>query len=89
MQTRAAMAWKAGEPLTIETIEIEGPKAGEVLVEMMVTRVCDTVRTALRALWKYIDQARADTDTPQAKKKLGSRNSIWPPARTLCVDVVF
>ena len=29
MKTRAAVAWKAGEPLEIETIEIEGPKAGE------------------------------------------------------------
>ncbi len=32
MKTRAAVAWKAAEPLTIETIDLEGPKAGEVLV---------------------------------------------------------
>ena len=42
MQTRAAVAWKAGEPLTIETIDIEGPKAGEVLVEIMATGICHT-----------------------------------------------
>ena len=42
MQTRAAVAWKAGEPLTIETIDIDGPKAGEVLVEIMATGVCHT-----------------------------------------------
>ena len=42
MQTRAAVAWKAGEPLTIETIEIEGPKPGEVLVEIMATGICHT-----------------------------------------------
>jgi S-(hydroxymethyl)glutathione dehydrogenase / alcohol dehydrogenase len=42
MQTRAAVAWKAGEPLTIETIDIEGPKAGEVLVEVMATGICHT-----------------------------------------------
>ena len=42
MKTRAAVAWKAGEPLTVETIEIEGPKAGEVLVEVMATGVCHT-----------------------------------------------
>jgi len=42
MKTRAAVAWKAGEPLTIETIDIEGPKAGEVLVEVMATGVCHT-----------------------------------------------
>src|SRR6476659_9622363 len=42
MQTRAAVAWKAGEPLTIETIEIEGPKAGEVMVEIKATGICHT-----------------------------------------------
>jgi S-(hydroxymethyl)glutathione dehydrogenase/alcohol dehydrogenase len=42
MQTRAAVAWKAGEPLTIETIQLEGPQAGEVLVEVMATGVCHT-----------------------------------------------
>jgi len=42
MKTRAAVAWKAGEPLTIETVEIEGPKAGEVLVEVMATGICHT-----------------------------------------------
>ncbi len=30
MKTRAAFAWAANKPLTIETIEIAGPKAGEV-----------------------------------------------------------
>ena len=42
MQTRAAVAWQAGEPLTIETIDIEGPKAGEVLVEIKATGICHT-----------------------------------------------
>ena len=42
MKTRAAVAYKAGEPLTIETVDLEGPKAGEVLVENMATGVCHT-----------------------------------------------
>src|SRR3569832_1972289 len=42
MKTRAAVAWKAGEPLTIEELAIEGPKAGEVLVEIMATGICHT-----------------------------------------------
>ena len=42
MKTRAAVAWEAGRPLTIETIELGGPKAGEVLVEVMATGVCHT-----------------------------------------------
>ena len=43
MQTRAAVAWAAGKPLAmIETIEVGGPRAGEVLVEIMATGVCHT-----------------------------------------------
>ncbi|MEW5424680.1 S-(hydroxymethyl)glutathione dehydrogenase/class III alcohol dehydrogenase [Amorphus sp. 3PC139-8] len=42
MQTKAAIAWKAGEPLAIETVELDGPKDGEVLVEIMATGVCHT-----------------------------------------------
>jgi S-(hydroxymethyl)glutathione dehydrogenase/alcohol dehydrogenase len=42
MKTRAAVAWKAGEPLTIETIDLDGPKAGEVLVEIKATGICHT-----------------------------------------------
>ena len=42
MQTRAAVAHKAGEPLTIETVELDGPKEGEVLVEMKATGICHT-----------------------------------------------
>src|SRR3954454_19223733 len=42
MKTRAAVAWEAAKPLSIETIELEGPKAGEVLVETMATGICHT-----------------------------------------------
>jgi S-(hydroxymethyl)glutathione dehydrogenase / alcohol dehydrogenase len=42
MQTRAAIAWKAGAPLSIETVELEGPRAGEVLVEIKATGICHT-----------------------------------------------
>jgi len=42
VKSRAAVAWAAKTPLTIETIEIGGPKAGEVLVEIMATGVCHT-----------------------------------------------
>lgn len=42
MKTRAAIAWKAGQPLTIETVDLEGPKAGEVLVEVRATGICHT-----------------------------------------------
>jgi len=42
MQVRAAVAWQAGEPLSIETVALEGPKAGEVLVEIKATGICHT-----------------------------------------------
>ena len=42
MKTRAAVAWKAGEPLTIEDVDLEGPKSGEVLVEIKATGICHT-----------------------------------------------
>lgn len=42
MKTRAAVAYKAGAPLSIETVDLEGPKAGEVLVEIKATGVCHT-----------------------------------------------
>jgi S-(hydroxymethyl)glutathione dehydrogenase/alcohol dehydrogenase len=50
METRAAVAWEAGKPLTIETIRLEGPKAGEVLVEVMATGVCHTDAYTLSGL---------------------------------------
>ena len=50
MKSRAAVAWEANKPLTIETIDIEGPKAGEVLVEIMATGVCHTDAYTLSGL---------------------------------------
>ncbi|MEM7366276.1 MAG: S-(hydroxymethyl)glutathione dehydrogenase/class III alcohol dehydrogenase [Pseudomonadota bacterium] len=42
MKSRAAVAWEAGKPLTIEEIEVAGPKAGEVLIRTVATGVCHT-----------------------------------------------
>ena len=42
MKSRAAIAWAAGQPLTIEEIDVEGPRAGEVLVRLVATGVCHT-----------------------------------------------
>ena len=42
METRAAVAYEAGKPLTIETVTLAGPKAGEVLVEIKATGICHT-----------------------------------------------
>ncbi|MEQ8997411.1 MAG: S-(hydroxymethyl)glutathione dehydrogenase/class III alcohol dehydrogenase [Coleofasciculus sp. B1-GNL1-01] len=42
MDVKAAVAYEAGKPLTIETVQLEGPKAGEVLVEIKATGICHT-----------------------------------------------
>jgi S-(hydroxymethyl)glutathione dehydrogenase / alcohol dehydrogenase len=42
MKTRAAVAFEAGKPLEIVEVDLEGPKAGEVLVEVKATGVCHT-----------------------------------------------
>jgi len=42
MDTKAAVAFKAGEPLSIETVQLDGPREGEVLVEIKATGVCHT-----------------------------------------------
>ena len=42
MQTRAAVALEAGKPLSIKTVDLEGPRESEVLVEIKATGICHT-----------------------------------------------
>lgn len=42
MKTRAAVAFAPGQPLEIVEVDLEGPRAGEVLVEIMATGICHT-----------------------------------------------
>ena len=42
MKTRAAVAWESGQPLSIEEVDLDGPKEGEVLVRIVATGVCHT-----------------------------------------------
>ncbi|HEY9112572.1 MAG TPA: S-(hydroxymethyl)glutathione dehydrogenase/class III alcohol dehydrogenase [Rhodanobacteraceae bacterium] len=42
MKVKAAVAHKAGAPLSIETVDLEGPHAGEVLVQLKATGICHT-----------------------------------------------
>jgi S-(hydroxymethyl)glutathione dehydrogenase/alcohol dehydrogenase len=42
MKVKAAVAHKAGAPLSIETVDLDGPRAGEVLVEIKATGICHT-----------------------------------------------
>jgi len=49
MKTRAAVAFEAKKPLEIVEVDLEGPKAGEVLVEIKATGICHTMPTRLTA----------------------------------------
>lgn len=42
MRTKAAVAFAAGQPLTVVDVDLEGPKAGEVLIELKATGICHT-----------------------------------------------
>ena len=42
MKTRAAIAWGPGRPLEVVTVDLEGPRAGEVLIELKATGICHT-----------------------------------------------
>jgi S-(hydroxymethyl)glutathione dehydrogenase/alcohol dehydrogenase len=42
MKTKAAVSYQAGKPLVIETVDLDGPKAGEVMVEIKASGVCHT-----------------------------------------------
>jgi S-(hydroxymethyl)glutathione dehydrogenase/alcohol dehydrogenase len=47
MDVRAAIAFEAGQPLRIETVQLDGPREGEVLVEMKATGLCHTDKYTL------------------------------------------
>ncbi len=47
MQVKAAIAFQPGQPLVVDTVQLEGPREGEVLVQIMATGVCHTDAFAL------------------------------------------
>ena len=47
MDVRAAVAFEAGKPLEVTTVQLEGPRAGEVLVEIKATGICHTDKYTL------------------------------------------
>ena len=50
MEVRAAIATKAGAPLEVTTVNLEGPKQGEVLVQIKATGLCHTDALHYRAM---------------------------------------
>ena len=53
MKTRAAILWESNKPVVVEEIELDPPRAGEVLVRMAVTGVCHSDLSAVRGLIRY------------------------------------
>lgn len=49
MDVRAAVAFAPGKPLEVTTVALDGPRAGEVLVEIKATGVCHTDESLFRA----------------------------------------
>ena len=47
MKVRAAIAFEAGKPLVVDTVDLDGPRAGEVLVEIKATGLCHTDKYTL------------------------------------------
>ncbi len=47
METRAAIAFEAGQDLVVDTVQLDGPRAGEVLVELKATGICHTDKYTL------------------------------------------
>ena len=50
MDTQAAVAFEAGQPLSSETVQLDGPRAGEVMVEIRATGICHTDAYTLSGL---------------------------------------
>ena len=51
MDVRAAVAYAANQPLVVETVQLGGPRAGEVLVEIKATGVCHTDAYTPSPVW--------------------------------------
>jgi Zn-dependent alcohol dehydrogenase len=55
MKSRAAVAFKAGAPLEIAEVDVQGPRPGEVMVEIKATGVCHThLNQSQRAATGYL-----------------------------------
>ncbi len=61
MDVKAAVAWEAGQPLSIETVQLEGPQAGEVLVEIKATGVCHKKRMGVWKLSVFRPERKNDS----------------------------
>ena len=83
MEVRAAVAHKAGEPLSIETVQLDGPKAGEVLVEVKATGICHTDEFTLSG-----GDPEGIFPSILGHEGAGVVVDVGPEVRQYCVDLV-
>ena len=77
MQVRAAVAYEAGKPLTLETVDLDGPRAGEVLVEIKATGICHTDKYTLsgadpRACFRQSSAMKAPASSSRSGRGVAS-----------------
>ena len=72
MQVKAAVAFQAGKPLEITTVDLAPPQAGEVLVEIKATGVCHTDAYTLSGAdpFRYMSQSAVIVTTVSAAKPI-------------------
>ena len=75
MKTRAAVAFEAKKPLEIVELDLEGPKAGEVLVEIMATGICHTDAYTLDGLDARASFPRCSATKARASSARSARAS--------------
>ena len=63
METRAAIAIQAGKPLEVTTVNLDGPRDGEVVVEMKATGICHTDEFTLSGCLLYTSPSPRDLST--------------------------
>jgi S-(hydroxymethyl)glutathione dehydrogenase/alcohol dehydrogenase len=76
MKTRAAVAFEAKKPLEIVELDLEGPKEGEVLVEIMATGICHTDAYTLDGL---DSEGKFPTKAPGSCGKWVPASPRWHP----------
>ena len=83
MEVKAAVAHEANKPLQIETVELEGPRTGEVLVEIKATGVCHTDEFTLSgADPEGLFPAVLGTRAPGWSSRWGLMYATWRKATT-------
>jgi NADPH:quinone reductase-like Zn-dependent oxidoreductase len=80
MRVKAAVAFEANRPLEIEMVDLEGPREGEVLVEIKATGVCHTDALALSG--RESDHAHAHDPRPRRGRDCGGNGAWRELART-------